>query len=179
MVDPVAPPAPDDDARLLARLAAGDERALGTLYDTYGAVVYGLALAITQDTSAAESVVTDAFAAVWREARAVSSPGNSLFGWLSHTVRTLALRQRPAGASPVTTQAPAASRLAQAIERLTAVERESIELAYFGGMSRAEIARRLGQAEVTISVALRTAMEGLRDVLGPTQQPAPRMVAGL
>lgn len=179
MVDPVALPAPDDDARLLARLAAGDERALGTLYDTYGAVVYGLALAITQDTSAAESVVTDAFGVVWREARDVASPGTSLFGWLSNTVRALALRQRRVGASLVSTQAPAASRLAQAIARLSPVERQSIELAYFGGMSRAEIARRLGEAEVTVSVALRTAMEGLRDVLAPTQQPAPRMVAGL
>lgn len=181
MVDPVARPSArpsdDDDARLLARLVAGDERALGSLYDSYGAVVYGLALAITQDPPTAESVVTDAFADVWREARSITPPVASLFAWLSRVVRSRALARRAPTVRPSAVHPPAASQLALALERLAPVERQSVELAYFGGLSRAEIARALGESEVNIAVALRTAMEGLRDlVVVPV---TPHMVAGV
>lgn len=183
MVDPVARPdarPADDDARLLARLVAGDERALGSLYDSYGAVVYGLALAITQDPPTAESVVTDAFADVWREARSFQRPGATLFAWLSHTVRSLALARRAPSARASAAQPPAASELALALDRLAPVERQSVELAYFGGLSRSEIARALGETEVTVAVALRTAMERLRDlVTPPSSHVTPRMVANV
>jgi RNA polymerase sigma-70 factor, ECF subfamily len=183
MVDPVARPdarPTDDDARLLARLVAGDERALGSLYDSYGAVVYGLALAITQDSPTAESVVTDAFAVLWREARSVQRPATSLFAWLSHTVRERALARRSSATATALAQPPAASALAMAIARLSPVERQSVELAYFGGLTRAEIARALGETEVTIAVALRTAMDGLRGLVAPpSSQVTPRMVASV
>lgn len=184
MVDPVARPSArpsdDDNARLLARLVAGDERALGSLYDSYGAVVYGLALAITQDPLIAESVVTDAFGDVWRGARSVTQPGESLFAWLSRVVRSRALAHRSPTGRPSPAHPPAASQLAVALERLAPVERQSVELAYFGGLSRAEIARALGESEVRIAMALRSAMEGLRDLVAiPSSAVTHRMVAGI
>ncbi|MBK6489739.1 MAG: hypothetical protein IPF98_23430 [Gemmatimonadetes bacterium] len=75
---------PDDslaDAACLSRLVAGDERALGVLYDRHGAMAFGLASAMMHDSADAEEVVADAFAQVWRTAasfnveRGVWSPG--------------------------------------------------------------------------------------------------------
>ncbi len=171
---------PDDDARLLARLAAGDERALAVVFDTYGSVVYSLAFAITQHQAAAERVVTDAFATLWRDARSLDIAGRTLFSWLSALVRTGALGAR-GSSTPVLDPAPA-SRVAAAIDRLNALQRQVIELAYFGGLTRGDIARRLGRPEVEIAVTLRAAMEALRDMLSPepvAAQPTPRLAGGV
>src|SRR5687768_5772824 len=50
------------DAELVARLASGEERALGELYDRHTAVAYGLARAIVRDPADAEEVVAECFA---------------------------------------------------------------------------------------------------------------------
>ena len=159
-----------DDAQLVARIAAGDERALGSLYDAYGAVVYGLAVAITRNQELAESVVADAFAAVWREARAFDPTRRSVFAWISSMVRALALTVRRPTAVAVETEAlllSDATPVGAALSRLTGPQRTAVELAYFSGLPRAEIADRLGESEGTISMYLRTAMDTLRNALAP------------
>lgn len=177
-----------DDTPLVARIAAGDERALGLLYDIYGATVYGLAVAITRSQTLAESVVADAFAAVWRDAREFDPAGRSVFAWLSSKVRVLALAEQRANTvsvEPSLMAAPDESPIGSALARLSAVQRTVIELAYFRGMSRTEISNAVGEPEATVGVYLRTAMETLRHILEP--QPAapvsagalPRMVADL
>lgn len=166
----------DDDAHLLARLTAGDERALGAVFDTYGPVVYSLAFAITQHQATAESVVSDAFATVWREAKSANLAGRTLFSWLSGLVRSAALPKR-ADATP-SLQPVAATQVAAAVERLSAVQRQVLELAYFGGFTRVDIARRLGVPEVDVATLLRGAMEALRDVLTPSS-PTATQVAGV
>ncbi len=57
-----------DDDDLLAACAEGDEQALGSLYDRYGTVAYGLALRVLRDSALAEDAVQEAFLAVWRQA---------------------------------------------------------------------------------------------------------------
>ncbi|MBC7897350.1 MAG: hypothetical protein H7066_18175 [Cytophagaceae bacterium] len=176
-----------DDARLVARIAAGDERALGSLYDAYGAVVYGLAVAITRNQEVAESVVADAFAAVWREARAFDPTGRSVFAWISSMVRALALAARRPTDLAVETGGSLlneASPVGAALGRLSGPQRTAVELAYFSGLPRSDIAVRMGASEATVSLYLRTAMDTLRNVLAPempgTAQPidvTPRQVA--
>jgi RNA polymerase sigma-70 factor, ECF subfamily len=179
-----------DDAQLVARIAAGDERALGSLYDAYGAVVYGLAVAITRNQEVAESVVADAFATVWREARAFDPTRRSVFSWISSMVRALALTARRPTAVAMEmggTLLNDGSPVGAALARLTAPQRAAVELAYFGGLPRAEIADRLGESEGTIGMYLRTAMDTLRNALAPEipgsgrsgNEVSPRQVAGL
>jgi RNA polymerase sigma-70 factor (ECF subfamily) len=178
-----------DDAQLVARIAAGDERALGSLYDAYGAVVYGLAVAITRNQETAESVVADAFAAVWQEARAFDATRRSVFAWISSMVRALALAARRPVAVSVEAEGVLlsdASPVGAILARLTGPQRTAVELAYFGGLSRAEIADRLGESEGTIGMYLRTSMDTLRNALAPeipgtarTGDTASRQVAGL
>jgi len=59
---------PPDDA-LVARVAAGDEAALGALYDRHARAVYSYALASLGRPAAAEDVTEVAFAALWRNSR--------------------------------------------------------------------------------------------------------------
>lgn len=149
---------------------AGDNRALGTVYDAYGAVVYGLAFAITQDAERAEAIVASAFSALWRDARTVAAE-SSLFAWLTARVRADALAAREP-AQPVPALNPVStSAVASALDRLTPRLRQVVELAYFGGFSRRQIAERLGASEVQVAVDLRDAMFALRDLL-PSLIPA-------
>ena len=172
------------DGQLVARIAAGDARALGTLYDNYGAVMYRLAMAITRDRASAEAVVADAFLTVWRDAAGPGSEGRSPFAWLSSTVRDLALarRTRPA-VDPASLQWPDGSPVTAALARLDEPQRRAIELAYFQGLSRREIAAALGEPETDVGRHLRSAMEVLRSVLPAARADedhpaAPRLAAG-
>jgi RNA polymerase sigma-70 factor (ECF subfamily) len=90
------------DAELMARMAAGDETALGTLYDRHGDVVYGAVLRFLGDRQAAEEVVQDAFLAIWREARRYDAGTGSAAGWLLRIARNRAIdRLRAAARRPL------------------------------------------------------------------------------
>jgi RNA polymerase sigma-70 factor (ECF subfamily) len=57
-------------------------------------------------------------------------------------------------------------RVRRALERLTGVQREAVELAYFGGHTYREVAVLLEVAEGTVKTRIRDAMIRLRDELG-------------
>jgi len=143
----------DGETSLVARLAAGDERALGVLYDRFGSVAYGLAHAITSHDATAEAVVTDAFATVWREAHRYDAGRMTLLAWIATIVRDLALARRrearPVSAAPMVTM-------------LSARQREMVELAFLQGMTRSEIAQRLQLTEGEVARTLREAADLLR-----------------
>src|SRR5690349_716634 len=79
------------DSALVSRAAAGDERALGELYDRYGGMAFSLACAVVGEQADAEEVVADAFAQVWRSASGFDAARGSVAAWLATIVRTRAL----------------------------------------------------------------------------------------
>src|SRR5258708_4007950 len=90
--------APDDDATLVASLAAGEARALELLYERYSRGVYSLALRLLTDGPAAEEVVQETFLKLWRQPTAYQPSRGRLLPWLlgvahHHAVDLLRRRQ--------------------------------------------------------------------------------------
>ena len=157
---------------LVAGLTAGDERALGALYDAYGQVAYGLAFAIIGDGRLAESVVAESFGEAWRSASKLDANRTSVLAWLAAIVRRKALgvvrrhdgRLGAVGAGGLrlgTAKYP----VGEALDALSATQRQAIELSYYRGFTVGEIAAELGEPENGARDLLRSAMQELRTAL--------------
>jgi len=177
---------------LVARVADQDEGALGQLYDRYQRAIYSLCLRVVHDAPAAEEVTQEVFVRLWRSA-ASFEPGRGRFStWLLRIAHNLALNEvrrrqsRPVvapdadweleGARLVDTQQENDPELAlwlseraqvirQALEQLPTPQRQAIELAFFGGLSQAEIASALGDPLGTVKSRIRVGMQRLRALL--------------
>ena len=80
---------PPDDA-LILRIARGDTAALETLYRQTSASIYGFALSILRDPTAAEDVMQDTFVSVMQSAPGYQPSGKPM-AWLLTIARNLAL----------------------------------------------------------------------------------------
>lgn len=196
-------PARDDaalsSAELVHRIAGGDQRALGALYDRQVTLVHSLAVRLLSDADDAEDVVEETFWQVWRQASRYDASRGSVPAWLCSIARSRALdllrsaKRRPersssladdddhdiAVASPNVSplggveQSEQRALVRSALDELPAEQRESIELAYFGGLSQSEIAERTGQPLGTIKTRIRLAMAKLRTRLSLLREGAP------
>jgi len=186
------------DFTLVSRAAGGDERALGELYDRYGAMGYSLACAVVGEPADAEEVVADAFAQVWRSAAGFDPARGSVAAWIATICRTRALdlvrsRKRRARVveeaavvsdegeslvfAPTSESTDRGAELTetsaivrQSLAELPAEQRRVIELAYFGGLSQSEIAAQLSQPLGTVKTRMRSGMEKLRQALRPLME---------
>jgi RNA polymerase sigma-70 factor (ECF subfamily) len=172
--------APDHkgDAALIARMRAGDQSAMADLYDRYSGVVYGVALRVLANTSAAEDVVQEIFLQLWRNPQAFDAERGRLAPWLAVIARNRAidhLRKRPVEDDidelPISTGVDLESDSAQklAIEKVRGVleqlppdQRKALEMAYFEGMTHTEIAGKTGEPLGTIKTRIRTGLLALR-----------------
>lgn len=175
------------DAELLAGIAAGDQSALGQLYDRYASLALGLAVRITRDRGTAEEVVQDAFVSAWRRAATYQSTRGEARTWLLSIVHHRAIdRVRGAAgrarseeleieAAADTSDSADVWRaawaglereeIAAALDQLPREQREAIELAFFGELSHPEVAERTGQPLGTIKGRIRLGLRRLRTVL--------------
>ena len=170
----------------MERLASGDLGALDQLYEHYGAMSFSIAFRITGDRAAAEDVVQEAFLGVWRNAGRYADARGSVRTWLLSIVHHRAIdairRRRPTTELPDTdaglptsltlpdTWAEVAqgldrSAIQEALGRISDVQREAIELAYYGGFSQSELAKRLGQPLGTIKSRMFSGLSRLRELL--------------
>lgn len=176
-------PADEADRTVLVRVAAGELDALEELYERYRTMAYSIALRITSDSTLAEDVVQEAFLGAWRNAERYAADRGSVKTWLLSIVHHRAVdavrRRRPTVELPEREEAPppsltlpdvwseVAARLdadavRNAIETLSAVQREAIELAYFGGLTQQEIAARTGTPLGTVKSRMRLGLLAMR-----------------
>jgi RNA polymerase sigma-70 factor (ECF subfamily) len=175
------------DERLVGVLA-DDPSALGLLYDRYGSLVYGLALAILTKKDEAEDLTQEVFLSLHDHNRAFDPARGSLGAYLTTLTRSRAIDKlrsgsrrvrilraqyeaepaMPAQATPMdeASSRETAVRVKQALAELPPNERRALELFYYQGMTQAEIAEHVGAPLGTVKSWCRRGLLGLRDVLG-------------
>ena len=175
------------DERMIELLGRGEPEGIELLYDRYGTLAYSLAFRILHDTGAAEDVVQEAFLSVWRRASTYRSQRGSLRTWVCSIVHHRALdrlRGRAGRArgdvalehAPIeaTSISDTWDRVVESLERdevrsalaeLSVEQRETIELAYFGGYSQTEISDLMGVPLGTVKGRTRLALSKLRSTL--------------
>jgi RNA polymerase sigma-70 factor, ECF subfamily len=175
------------DDRMLDLLARAEPEGVEMLYDRYSGLAYTLALRVLNDPGAAEDVVQDAFLSIWRRASTYRSDRGSLRTWVcsivhhraldrlrgraGRTRQDVALEHAPIEATSVS---DTWDRVADDLERdeirraltdLTVEQRETIELAYFGGYSQTEISDLMNVPLGTVKGRTRLALRKLRGAL--------------
>jgi RNA polymerase sigma factor (sigma-70 family) len=178
-----SPPAGVGDEALLSSIAAGDESALGEVYDRFGGEAYRLALRIVRDPEFAEDVVQDAFLSVWRWASSFDAERGTVRSWLLTLVHRRAVdlvkqeeRRRkfradlpPERVGVSATDAAASrserGRVQEAMRTLPEAERQALVLSYYGGLSQSQIAQRLGLPLGTVKSRAFNGLRRLRSLL--------------
>jgi RNA polymerase sigma-70 factor, ECF subfamily len=177
------------DAGLLARIEAGDDRALAEVYDEHRGLVYGIARKVTRDEQLACDVSQEVFTCLWELPGRVDLTKGSLRGFLAmlahrravDEVRRSERRVRAQGSLTLPDQADGPERdvveaatttwrahqLRQVIEALPAEQRTALRLAYFDGLTYRQVADALGIPEGTAKSRLRLGLSRLRTLLGP------------
>ncbi len=185
---------PDDrqltDARLMRQVAQGDKQAFAELYDRFSGPLYGAALRILRDSAEAQDVVHDAFVALWEKATTFEATRGSAFSWAVTLVRNRAIdrvRMRQRRAELLAESAPSdlgyadeggantgsdsaqlgdeARAVRAAVATLPPEQQRALELAFFGGLTQEEIARKLSQPLGTVKARIRRGLMKLRDSL--------------
>lgn len=181
-----APTAPDL-GDLLKRAGKGDQEAFARLYDATAARVVGLAVRVVRDPAQAEEVAQEAFLEIWKTAGRFDPDRGSPLAWLLTIAHRKSVdRVRSAEAStrrdttyhsqnqPIahdtTAEAVHASfeahRVRGALATLTKVQRDALELAYFGGYTHTEVAKMLDLPVGTAKTRIRDGLIRLRDTMG-------------
>ena len=182
------------DEDLLGLIDLKSKVALEALYDRYSGAIYSLAVRMLRDAGAAEEVTQDAFFNVWRRAssyrRDRGKPSSWLFSIGHHRIIDEVRRRRRReqtqvhhGVELIDQPADDTNDLAKfaglqmqrsvlkdALSTLRVEQREIVVLAYYGGLTHSEIARKLGQPLGTVKTRMRLALKKLRQVLEPQAQ---------
>jgi RNA polymerase sigma-70 factor (ECF subfamily) len=174
----------ETDSALLELVAGGDRAALGRLYDRYAPALLAAALRTLRSQGDAEDVLHDVFVEVWQQAGDYDARRGSVRAWLFLRLRSRALdRVRRASAKDLGLDgemaaalpslsaedpalAPDRERVRRALEALPAEQRSALVLAWFCGLSGAQIAERLGAPLGTIKTRLALGMSKLRAAFG-------------
>ncbi|HEY0931723.1 MAG TPA: sigma-70 family RNA polymerase sigma factor [Gemmatimonas sp.] len=180
------------EGALLEGMRRGEQEAAAALYDMYSPMLLALALRICGQQPDAEEVVLDTFMQAWRDAHRYDASRATVAGWLTTIARSRALdlvrarvrRQHATDAAqlrqvdePMITSTPLADSVLEHAEEGAAVRRAMaqlsdkqrcvIEMAFYEGLTHAEIATRLMEPLGTIKTRIRLGMMRLRDTLGP------------
>lgn len=178
-----------DDEELMSRVAAGEQEALSELYDRYAGTVVGVANRIVGDRGVAEEVMQEVFWRVWKNASSFDRSRAKFTTWLFSITRRYAIdvyrkqKVRPhalAGQDAVELLQTVASdanvaaaatlqiqrrRVHDVLTQLPPDQRQVVEMAYFEGKTRREIAEQTEIPLGTVHTRARLALNRLRRAL--------------
>lgn len=181
---------PELDADTLAPLVTAiqrrDSAALAQLYESTVDRLYGLVYRLLNNAQDAEDIVSEVFLKVWHEPERYDPARGPVMAWLMVMARSRALDelrkhkhaqrcQQSDAAVDEIVQAPSpmevlshwqqGSRVQQALMHLSEIQRQLILLAFFEGLSHAEIATRMALPLGTVKSHLRRAQSTLEQLL--------------
>ena len=175
---------------LLSRVALGDRKAFRALYDATAASLFGVAVRILNRRDRAEDVIQDAFVSVWQRATSYSATASQPMTWLTAIVRNRALdvlrseglratetlhdeetgetgeppdeRPDPLG---LLEQAADALAIRDCMNEIQRRQRQCLALAYYHGLSHAEVAERLSAPVGSVKAWIRRGLDRLKRCL--------------
>jgi len=179
-------------AQLLARVHLGDRAAFAQLYERSCTHLFAVVLRIQRDRALAEDLLQDIYVSVWKAAASFDATRSQPLTWLTQIARNRAIDSlRRAQTQPrlesttrddeddapdateavaddmpgpldLLGQASDARELTQCMQRLSAPQRQSVALAFYDGLSHAEVAVRLNQPLGTVKSWVRRALQTLK-----------------
>jgi RNA polymerase sigma-70 factor (ECF subfamily) len=183
-----AHPAQQPDLQaLMHAVAQGDKDAFAGLYDALAPAVLGVVRAVLRDVAQSEEVAQDVLVEVWRTAPRYRADRGSVTNWILTLAHRRAIdRVRSAEASAARDhraaaldQTPEYDEVSEEVEHrlereqvrrclrtLTDLQRQSVTLAYYRGLTYREVAEQLSVPLGTIKTRLRDGLIRLRDCLG-------------
>ena len=180
------------DPTLLARVVQGDQQAFSQLYDHSSTLLFTLAVRILGNHEEAANLLQDVYLEIWRKVSRYDVGRGTPTAWLVTLTKSRAidrLRARAARGYRATNplEAATAAQIADpdpspseaeaqadqdlriavgaALAGLPQAQQQAIELAFYEGLSYAEIAARLNQPLWTVKTRIKLGMSKLRDGL--------------
>lgn len=172
----------DGLATLLAEVASGDKSAFARLYGLTSRKLFGVALRILRDRSAAEDIVQEAYVRIWRNAASFDAGLAPPMSWMASIIRHCAIDALRKKKLEMAEFSDESARVASeavdpaeeldlsrrraiafaAIRKMDPAKRDLILLAYVREQSRDSLAKTLGMPNGTIKTHLRRSLIELR-----------------
>jgi RNA polymerase sigma-70 factor, ECF subfamily len=180
------PPGVETDEELLAGVALGDPSAYASFYDRFAGPVFGVIRRVLRDPAGSQMVAQEVFVEVWRNATRFDASRGSARTWVLTMAHRRAIeRTRPEQAGggrtePIdrrdrphaydvvaeTVRSRDDDQVRGALGALTDLQREAVELTYYGGYTYLEVADLLDTPLGTIKTSMRDGLIRLRDAMG-------------
>ena len=159
---------------LLSRIALQDRRALRDLYDATAGRLLAVADRLLRDRAAAEDVLQEVYVTVWTRAAQYPAVHSNPMAWLTSMVRNRAIDQLRRNRPEVPLQWQDADGREHRHDvaddsGLDAEPRRDVMLAYYEGLTHADLALRLGRPLGTVKAWVRRSLMHLKDCLGDAE----------
>jgi RNA polymerase sigma-70 factor (ECF subfamily) len=179
---------------LLKQIGRGDRQSFEQLYERFSGVLFSTAFRVLNNQEAAEDVLQDVFIQIWEKAPLYDPARGKPLTWAVTLTRNKAidrlrsLQRRHRLHDDVEKQAATfeqfddrssldavngverAEMIRAALAKLSAGQRQAIDLAFFSGLTQSEIAARLNEPLGTIKARIRRGMMRLREVIAPQME---------
>jgi RNA polymerase sigma-70 factor (ECF subfamily) len=182
-------------SQLLARAGVGDRAAFSRLYERSSGHLFAVVLRIQRDRAQAEDLLQEIYISIWKAAASFDAARSQPLTWLTHIARNRAIDSlRRASAQPRTEslsagddddradphealasedpgpldllgQASDKRQLNHCMDHLSPPQRQSVALAFFDGLSHAEVAEQLREPLGTVKSWVRRALQTLKGCL--------------
>ncbi|MFJ3037608.1 MULTISPECIES: sigma-70 family RNA polymerase sigma factor [Streptomyces] len=181
------PSSQPDLQQLIREVALGDQDSFTAVYDAVAGSVLGVVRAVLRDQAQSEEVAQEVLVEVWRTAPRYRPERGTVVNWiltLAHRRAVDRVRSVEAAAArdhkaALLDRAPEYDEVTEQVETrlereqvrrclrtLTEIQRQSVTLAYYRGLTYRQVAEALAVPLGTVKTRLRDGLIRLRDCLG-------------